>query len=80
MACSCTGNLRTVETAECNLGSVPFRSTLYPVSVYPGTGTKYAGGVQGTAVCGNDYCTGVYKLPKEEGAPAAGGTWITVFP
>ena len=45
LACCCTGNLCIMETTECNLGSIPVRSSLYPVSLYPGTWTKHAGSI-----------------------------------
>ena len=34
-----------METTECNLGSIPVRSSLYSVSLYPGTWTKHAGSI-----------------------------------
>ena len=45
LACCCTGNLCIMETTECNLGSIPVRSSLYSVSLYPGTWTKHAGSI-----------------------------------
>ena len=45
LACCCTGNLCIMETTECNLGSISVRSSLYSVSLYPGTWTKHAGSI-----------------------------------
>ena len=52
-----------VEDSQCDLGIHPFRGIIYSVSVHSRTWKKCTGDFQGTAICGNDHCTGSDQLP-----------------